>query len=128
MAQLIPIAEADLLAAVNGPSDLDPTQHAQVIALSFVRVRVLLADDASGAVAVRPWYWRDGKWWPLRADGAGAGTAPVTADPAVHGGRAEGYYAALGLSNPVAMAAESGDDDDAASAVVYIEPCDANSS
>lgn len=112
------------------PADLDPTgptaaQYAAgkvllLSALSMVRVNI----KAAGIVSVRPWYWRYGDWWPLHGDGAAAGAAPVNAVPAVYGGRAEGYFAGLGLSCPVMMVTETGIAYDVTTC--YIERAEAN--
>lgn len=76
---------------------------------NYLRVR-LQAQVAT--VAVRPYYEVDrgsGVWWPLRGDGvAAAEPANVTADPAVRGGKAEGFYHSGGLSCAVVLVAESG--------------------
>lgn len=104
----------------SGPTAMAADQWEQVNALAFLRVRLRVSD----VLAVRPWYWRDAQWWPMRADGAplSAGTAPLTADPAKFDGKAEGFFAALGLSNPVAMVAEIGSAE--SSEDCFIEPCE----
>lgn len=126
MGLLLVIDPSELTAASAGPTDLADAAHEHVNALSHVRIRLRLASGASGPVGVRPHYWRDGQWWPLRGDGAtpSAGPAPVTADPAIFDGKAEGYYATFGLCHEVALVAESGDADDVEEC--YIDAIDAN--
>lgn len=120
------IDPSDLTAAAAGPTALAESQHEHINALSFVRVRLRLALAAGGPVSVRPWYWRDGQWWPLRGDGAtpSAGTAPVTADLAVFEGKAEGYFGALGVCHQVAIVTEDGSADDVQEC--YIDAVDAS--
>jgi len=95
----------------------------KMTALSLLRVRLRLVNGAGAAVAVRPWYYRDGNWWPLRGDGAGAGPGPVTATPGVlqdASGRAlaEGLYVAAGLSHSLCLVVESGNASDVSTALV----------
>lgn len=106
MLQLSPIALATILAAVNGPTDLADSEHRQFIAPSILRLR-LLTVSGTDVVSVRPWYWQDGQWWPMRFD-ALAGVDAVTADGAQNGGKAEGYFATAGLCHEIALVVESG--------------------
>lgn len=106
MLQLSPIALATILAAVNGPTDLADSEHRQFIAPSLLRLR-LLTVAGTDVVSVRPWYWQDGQWWPMRFD-ALAGVDAVTADGAQNGGKAEGYFATAGLCHEIALVVESG--------------------
>lgn len=72
----------------------------------YLKVRLAAA---TAPVGVRPYYERDGRWWPMRADGvSGVGVDPVTADPSVRGGLAEGLFACSGVSSFVCLVAESG--------------------
>lgn len=106
MLQLSPIALSAILAAVNGPTDLEDSEHRQFIAPSLLRLR-LLTVSGTDVVSVRPWYWQDGQWWPMRFD-ALEGVGAVTADGAQNGGKAEGYFATGGLSHEIALVVESG--------------------
>ena len=106
MLQLAPITLATILAAVNGPTDLADSEHRQFIAPSLLRLR-LLTVAGTDVVSVRPWYWQDGQWWPMRFD-ALSGVDAVTADGAQNGGKAEGYFATAGLSHEIALVVESG--------------------
>lgn len=106
MLQLAPIALATILAAVNGPDDLAASEHKQFIAPSILRLR-LMTIPGTDVATVRPWYWQDGQWWPMRFD-ALAGVDGVTADGAQNGGKAEGYFATAGLSHEIALVVESG--------------------
>ncbi len=106
MLQLAPITLATILAAVNGPDDLAATEHKQFIAPSILRLR-LLTVAGTDVVSVRPWYWQDGQWWPMRFDAVN-GVDAVTADGAQNGGKAEGYFATCGLSHEIALVVESG--------------------
>lgn len=50
---------------------------------------------AAAAVAARPWFWENGDWWPLGADGvANVGASPCTADPTKFSRKAHGRYVA----------------------------------
>lgn len=72
----------------------------------YLKVRLAAVGSAVG---VRPYYERDGRWWPLRADSVvGVGASAVTADPGVRGGLSEGMYAAAGISSYVCLVAETG--------------------
>jgi hypothetical protein len=104
--QLSPIALSTILAAVNGPTDLADSEHRQFIAPSLLRLR-LLTVSGTDVVSVRPWYWQDGQWWPMRFDAA-EGVGAVTADGAQNGGKAEGFFATGGLSHEIALVVESG--------------------
>ena len=106
MLQLAPITLATILAAVNGPTDLADSEHRQFIAPSLLRLR-LLTVAGTDVVSVRPWYWQDGQWWPMRFDVL-AGVDAVTADGAQNGGKAEGYFATAGLCHEIALVVESG--------------------
>ena len=95
------------LAAVPGgaPSTVADDSKLDVHSLNYLRVRLLAA---GGIVSVRPWYYKDSRWWPLRYDGAGVGVAAVTADPANLGGKSEGVFHTVGLSSTVVLVLESG--------------------
>ena len=104
--QLKPVDLATIVAATGGPSDLADDEHMQMIAPSLLRVRVQTIPGAD-VVGIRPWYWQDGQWWPMRFD-ALEGVGPVTADGAQNDGKAEGYFASAGLSHEIALVVESG--------------------
>lgn len=87
-------------------AQLPAAQKLGSFSAGYLKVRLAVSGSA---VAVRPYYERDGRWWPLRADAAsGVGVEPVTADPAIRGGLAEGLYACTGVSSFVCLVAESG--------------------
>lgn len=70
---------------------LPATQKLGSFSAGYLKVRLAVSGSA---VAVRPYYERDGRWWPLRADAvAGVGIEPVTADPTIRGGLSEALYA-----------------------------------
>ena len=104
--QLQPVDVATIVAATGGPSDLAAGEHMQMIAPSLLRVRVQTV-PGTDVVGIRPWYWQDGKWWPMRYDSL-AGTDPVTANGALNDGKAEGYFASAGLSHEIALVTETG--------------------
>lgn len=88
----------------------------------YLRVR-LEANDDSNKTRVRPWFWRDGKWWPLRADGEeGVGTEPVTANPDLYNNKADQMYVTGGLSSHVVVVLEAGDVQDVEAC--YLDVCD----
>lgn len=98
---------------------LEPEFWEHINSLGLLRVRIKVGDGA--AVTLRPWYERDGEWWPLRFDAAeNVGTEGVTADPNQNQGKAEALYACAGLSSAVCLVVESGDADDVV--LAYIEP------
>lgn len=117
MGVLVPVLEAALVNDEAGTPALPAESVEHVNALSYIHVWL----EVEGKVAVRPWYKRDGKWWPLRFDANGAGVEPLTADDTLRLGRADGVFAALFLSHPVAMVAEVGDPSDVHEC--HIEPC-----
>lgn len=129
MPQLAVIGKAALTADESGATPLvDGTS--QIVALTKVvrlgalaMVRVWF-EVGVGVVAVRPWYKRDGKWWPMRFDGAtlSAGAAPLTADATKMLGRADGFFVAAGISHPVALVDETNDGEGVNEA--FIEPCE----
>lgn len=90
---------------VGAPSTVADASKLYVHSLNYLWVRLLAV---GGIVAVRPWYYKDSRWWPLRYDGAGIGVAAVTADPANLGGKAEGVFHTIGLSASVVLVLESG--------------------
>lgn len=116
MGLITPVMESDLVADEAG-TPLTPDQVEHINALSFLHVWL----EVEGIVAVRPWFKRDGKWWPLRFDAAGVGVAPLQADDSMRQGRADGVFAALFLSCPVAIVAEIGTASDVHEC--RIEPC-----
>lgn len=87
-------------------AQLPATQKLGSFSAGYLKVRLAVS---GAAVSVRPYYERDGRWWPLRADAAAAvGVDPVTADPTIRGGLSEGLYACTGVSSFVVLVAESG--------------------
>lgn len=86
-------------------AQLPATQKLGSFSAGYLKVRLAVT---GAAVSVRPYYERDGRWWPLRADAAGVGIEPVTADPAIRGGLSEALYACTGVSSFVVLVAESG--------------------
>ena len=73
----------------------------------YLRVRI---KALGGTVEVRPYYeLAPGDWWPLRADAvAAAGSANVTANPAVRSGKSDGVFHSMGLSCAVVLVVEVG--------------------
>jgi len=96
----------------DGPTLVAAGKAENVLCQGYLGVRVY--NNGAAAVAVRPWIYRDGRWWAWRYDAAGAGVEPVTADPADMNGTATGQFIGNGLSCPVALVVESGDGDDIA--------------
>lgn len=69
----------------------------------------LRLEAANAAVVARPWYYRDGRWHPARADGAaGVGVEPVTADPTKYSGRANGLFLIGPMATQFIVVIESG--------------------
>lgn len=121
MTAIVPIDEADLVPGGPTAAQFSAGKVLNLPALAYLRVRIKAGDVAT----VRPWYYRDGEWWPVRGDGASPspGAAPVTANPATFGGKAEGYFAVLGLSGPVMLVSSDGSATEITKA--FIEPCEA---
>ena len=107
---LPPVTVAELVD--DGPTLVAAGKAENVLCHGYLGVRVY--NIGAAAVSVRPWIYRDGRWWARRFDAAGAGVDPVTADPALMNGTATGQFIGNGLSCPVALVVESGDGDDIA--------------
>lgn len=101
------------------PAGVADESKMHFVGRDFLRVRLKLGESSSGPVSVRPWFYLDEEWWPLRADGAdGVGVQPVTADPSAYDGKADGFFVTGGLASFVVLVLESGDGDDVESAYV----------
>ncbi len=97
----------------DGPTLVADGRATNVICSGYLGVRVFV--NGAAAVAVRPWVYRDGRWWAWRFDAdPSARVEPVKADPAMMNGTASGQFIGNGLSCPVALVVESGDGDDIA--------------
>lgn len=106
---IICLERADL--AGKTPDDIDEESKRYFVGRGYVRVRLKL-EEVEDTVSVRPWYWLDNEWWPLRHDAApGVGTEPVTADGAVLDGKAEGFFVTGGLGCWMVLIVEEGDVD-----------------
>ena len=106
------------------PAGVSDESKMHFVGRDFLRVRLKLGESPSGAVSVRPWFYLDDEWWPLRADGAdGAGVQPVTADASAFGGKADGFFVTGGLACFVVLVVEAGDLDDVDAA--YVDASDA---
>jgi len=87
-------------------AQLPTAQKLGCFSAGYLKVRLAVS---GASVSVRPYYERDGRWWPLRADAAaGVGIEPLTADPTIRGGLSEALYACTGVSSFVVLVAESG--------------------
>lgn len=91
----------------TGLPDLLPAEEWTTLAVrQGVELRL---EVTNAAVAARPWYFRDGKWHPARADGAaGVGVEPVTADPTKYSGRANGIFLIGPMATAFCVVIESG--------------------
>jgi len=101
---LPPVTVAELVD--DGPTLVAAGKAENVLCQGYLGVRVY--NNGAAAVSVRPWIYRDGRWWAWRFDAAGAGVDPVTADPALMNGTATGQLIGNGLSCWVALVVESG--------------------
>lgn len=118
---------AELLPQAALPGAPTPEMEAAQVVMRFLGragLRLRAKHDGAGAVVkLRPWYYRDGIWWPLRGDGdPSVSVAPVTVDPTVFGGKAEGFFVTGGLSHYVCVLVESGSAGDVEKC--FVEPAD----
>lgn len=100
-----------LTVKISAPT-LPPNQMpAGEVGVIPTREGVELRIKVTGAsVSVRPWRYRDGDWEPCRYDAkTGVGIEPVTADPTLNGGRANGLYLVGPGACAFCLVAESGD-------------------
>jgi hypothetical protein len=108
---LPPVTVAELVD--DGPTLVAAGKAENVLCQGYLGVRVY--NNGGAAVSVRPWIYRDGRWWAWRFDAdPAARVEPVKADPALMNGTATGQFIGNGLSCPVALVVESGDGNDIA--------------
>lgn len=113
--QLTPL----LTVPATPPTGVAAASLMDFVGRDYLRVRLKLTESPSGPVSVRPWYWLDGEWWPLRADAAAdVGVKPVTADGGSFSGKADGFFLTGGLGCKVVLVVEDGDLDDIEKAFV----------
>lgn len=77
----------------------------------LLRVRLVVSEETP--VRVRPWYYQNGRWWPMRADAEpGVGAEPVSADSDLYQGKADQFYVIGEISAYVVGVLEAGDVED----------------
>jgi hypothetical protein len=84
-----------------------PNSIRYLVGRGLLRVRLAVSDESP--IRVRPWFYADGRWWPLRAaSDPGVGTEPVSADSDLYQGKADQFYVIGQIANYVVVVFEDG--------------------